>query len=124
MESGEHRDRIAAAKGVIAFEVGGAGVWDSFPCVIIKGACDYADGHRHKSKVWQRYSAATAAACAKAFLSFWVSSSTQDYLQGTVHVHPPVPDNIVLAMYLSESGWPLDVADDKFGGGWLPTVSN
>ncbi|EXL95034.1 hypothetical protein FOIG_12469 [Fusarium odoratissimum NRRL 54006] len=76
MKSGEGRDRIAAAEGVIAFEMEGAGVWDSFPCIIIKGACDYADSH--KSKVWQRYAAATAAACAKAFLGFWIPSLTQD----------------------------------------------
>ncbi|GKU08156.1 unnamed protein product, partial [Fusarium langsethiae] len=75
MKSSEDRDRIAAAEGIIAFEMEGAGVWDSFPCIIIKGACDYADSH--KSKVWQRYAAATAKACAKAFLSFWVPSSTQ-----------------------------------------------
>ncbi|EXA30353.1 hypothetical protein FOVG_18254 [Fusarium oxysporum f. sp. pisi HDV247] len=75
MKSGEGRDRIAAAEGVIAFEMEGAGVWDSFPCIIIKGACDYADSH--KSKVWQRYAAATAAACAKAFLGFWIPSLTQ-----------------------------------------------
>ncbi|KAF4494054.1 Kinesin light chain [Fusarium agapanthi] len=72
MESGEDRDRIASADDVIAFEMEGAGVWDSFPCIIIKGGCDYADSH--KSKVWQRYAAATAAACAKGFLSFWVPS--------------------------------------------------
>ncbi|EXL39052.1 hypothetical protein FOCG_18327 [Fusarium oxysporum f. sp. radicis-lycopersici 26381] len=76
MKSGEDRDRIAAAEGVVAFEMEGAGVWDSFPCIIIKGACDYADSH--KSKVWQRYAAATAAACAKAFLGFWIPSLTQD----------------------------------------------
>ncbi|KAF5697271.1 hypothetical protein FGLOB1_12880 [Fusarium globosum] len=75
MKSGEDRDRIAAAEGIIAFEMEGAGVWDSFPCIIIKGACDYADSH--KSKIWQRYAAATAAACAKAFLSFWIPSATQ-----------------------------------------------
>lgn len=75
MKSGEDRDRIAAAEGVIAFEMEGAGVWDSFPCIVIKGACDYADSH--KSKVWQRYSAATAAACSKAFLSFWIPSPAQ-----------------------------------------------
>ncbi|KAG7402728.1 Nephrocystin-3 [Fusarium oxysporum f. sp. rapae] len=80
MKSGEDRDRIAAAEGVIAFEMEGAGVWDSFPCIIIKGACDYADSH--KSKVWQRYAAATAAACAKAFLSFWVPSPTQAAMSG------------------------------------------
>ncbi|KAM0239514.1 hypothetical protein ACHAP5_008305 [Fusarium lateritium] len=76
MKSGEDRDRIAAAEGVIAFEMEGAGVWDSFPCIVIKGACDYADSH--KSKVWQRYAAATAAAYAKAFLGFWIPSPTQD----------------------------------------------
>ncbi|KAG4272799.1 hypothetical protein FPRO04_10314 [Fusarium proliferatum] len=76
MKSGKDRDRIASAEDVIAFEMEGAGVWDSFPCVIIKGGCDYADSH--KSKVWQRYAAATAAACAKAFLDFWVPSVTQD----------------------------------------------
>jgi nucleoside phosphorylase len=79
LKSGKDRDRIAAAEGVIAFEMEGAGVWDSFPCIVVKGACDYADSH--KSKVWQRYAAATAAACAKAFLSFWVPSLTQGMLQ-------------------------------------------
>ncbi|KAF5624062.1 hypothetical protein F25303_11630 [Fusarium sp. NRRL 25303] len=76
MESGEDRDRIAAQEGVIEFEMEGAGVWDSFPCIVIKGACDYADSH--KDKGWQRYAAATAAACTKAFLDFWVSSADQD----------------------------------------------
>ncbi|KAF4458823.1 Nephrocystin-3 [Fusarium albosuccineum] len=76
MKSGEDRDRIATEDGIIAFEMEGAGVWDSFPCLVIKGACDYADSH--KSKVWQRYAAATAAACMKAFLSHWVPSIPAD----------------------------------------------
>ncbi|KAK4039014.1 P-loop containing nucleoside triphosphate hydrolase protein [Parachaetomium inaequale] len=60
MKSGEDRDAIARQAGVISFEMDGAGVWDIFPCVAIKGACDYADSH--KTKAWQRYAAATAAA--------------------------------------------------------------
>ncbi|KAH7201437.1 hypothetical protein DER44DRAFT_443222 [Fusarium oxysporum] len=76
MKSGEDRDRIAVQEGVIGFEMEGAGVWDSFPCIVIKGACDYADSH--KDKGWQRYAAATAAACTKAFLGFWVPSPDQD----------------------------------------------
>jgi nucleoside phosphorylase/tetratricopeptide (TPR) repeat protein len=80
-KSGKDRDRIAAQEGVIAFEIEGADVWDSFPCIIIKGACDYADSH--KSKVWQRYAAATAAACAKAFLSFWVPSNLSEHVSFT-----------------------------------------
>ncbi|KAJ6440010.1 alternative NADH-dehydrogenase [Purpureocillium lavendulum] len=38
MKSGEHRDAIAAKDGIIAFEMEGAGAWDVFPCVVIKGA--------------------------------------------------------------------------------------
>ncbi|KAK4031261.1 nucleoside phosphorylase domain-containing protein, partial [Parachaetomium inaequale] len=72
MKSGEDRDAIARKAGVIGFEMEGAGVWDNFPCVVIKGACDYADSH--KTKAWQRYAAATVAACMKAFLGHWVPS--------------------------------------------------
>ncbi|KAK4241609.1 hypothetical protein C8A03DRAFT_40961 [Achaetomium macrosporum] len=72
MKSGEERDAVARQEGVISFEMEGAGVWDIFPCLVVKGACDYADSH--KTRVWQRYAAATAAACLKAFLSHWVPS--------------------------------------------------
>ncbi|KAH0370231.1 purine and uridine phosphorylase, partial [Aureobasidium melanogenum] len=71
MKSGEHRDSIARKDDIIAFEMEGAGVWDNFPCVVIKGVCDYADSH--KNKIWQDYAAATAASTAKAFLDYWTS---------------------------------------------------
>ncbi|KAK8061213.1 hypothetical protein PG997_015434 [Apiospora hydei] len=70
IKSGEDRDIIAHRDMVIAFEMESAGVWDIFPCVVIKGACDYADSH--KTKTWQHYAAATAAACMKALLDSWV----------------------------------------------------
>ena len=41
---------------------------DNFPCLVIKGVCDYADSH--KNKKWQPYAAATAAAFARALLCF------------------------------------------------------
>jgi hypothetical protein len=67
MKSGEVRDYIAIRDGVIAF---GAGVWENFPSsLVIKGVCDYADSH--KSKKWQNYAAATAAAVTKGFLENW-----------------------------------------------------
>ncbi|KAF5570829.1 pfs domain-containing protein [Fusarium phyllophilum] len=69
MKSGEDRDRIACSEGIIAFEMEGAGAWDTLPCVIIKGICDYSDSH--KDKRWQLYAASTAASCAKAFLEGW-----------------------------------------------------
>ncbi|KAL2818530.1 hypothetical protein BDW59DRAFT_175150 [Aspergillus cavernicola] len=69
VKSAVHRDKIGEEAGVIAFEMEGAGAWDAIPCVIIKGVCDYADSH--KNKLWQEYAAATAAACAKAFVHQW-----------------------------------------------------
>lgn len=69
IRSSKHRDAMNAADGVIGFEMEGAGVWDNFPTVIIKGVCDYADSH--KNKKFQPYAAATAAACSKAFLIEW-----------------------------------------------------
>ncbi|KIW65333.1 hypothetical protein PV04_07602 [Phialophora macrospora] len=69
MKSGQHRDQVAQADGIIGFEMEGAGVWDYFPSIVIKGVCDYADSHKRKG--WQLYAAATAAACAKAFLLEW-----------------------------------------------------
>jgi nucleoside phosphorylase len=71
MKSGQDRDRIAKADGIVAFEMEGAGVWDYFPSIVIKGVCDYADSHKRKG--WQRYAAATAAASVKAFLVEWIS---------------------------------------------------
>jgi nucleoside phosphorylase len=39
-----------------------AGLVDRFPCLVIRGICDYADSH--KNDQWQRYAASTAAAFA------------------------------------------------------------
>ncbi|EXK28260.1 hypothetical protein FOMG_15261 [Fusarium oxysporum f. sp. melonis 26406] len=76
MKSGEDRDHIARKLGVIAFEMESAGVWDSLPCLVVKGACDYADSH--KAKATQNYAAATAAACTKAILRHWVVPTSHD----------------------------------------------
>jgi nucleoside phosphorylase len=53
---------------VICFEMEAAGLMDSFPCLVVRGICDYADSH--KNKVWQPYAAATAAAFATVLLGF------------------------------------------------------
>ncbi|KAK3694521.1 nucleoside phosphorylase domain-containing protein [Podospora appendiculata] len=76
MKSGEDRDIIAKSENIIAFEMEGIGVWDQFPCcLVINGICDYADSH--KSKRWQGYAAATAAACTKALLEQWMGSGSR-----------------------------------------------
>ncbi|KAK6497226.1 hypothetical protein TWF506_004700 [Arthrobotrys conoides] len=66
MKSGIERDDIAKKHGVIGFEMEGAGIWNTLPCIIVKGICDYSDCH--KNKKWQNFAAATAAAAMKALL--------------------------------------------------------
>lgn len=68
LRDGVERDRISAKlEGVLCFEMEAAGLMNNFPCLVIRGICDYADSH--KNKTWQGYAAGTAAACAKELLS-------------------------------------------------------
>jgi nucleoside phosphorylase len=64
------RDLIHTESGedCICLEMEAAGLMDSFPCLVVRGICDYADSHKNDS--WQKYAAATAAAYAKEFLGF------------------------------------------------------
>ncbi|CAI7666005.1 unnamed protein product [Penicillium viridicatum] len=71
MKSAKDRDRIAVEEDVIAFEMEGAGICNNPPCIVVKGVCDYADSH--KDKTWQRYTAATAAACMRSLLEQWAN---------------------------------------------------
>ncbi|WQF78469.1 Putative NACHT nucleoside triphosphatase, P-loop containing nucleoside triphosphate hydrolase [Colletotrichum destructivum] len=68
MKHGTTRDLIAKELSVLCFEMEAAGLMDKFPSLVIRGICDYADSH--KTKEWQPYAAATAAAYAKELLSF------------------------------------------------------
>ena len=40
------RDALAAEEEVLCFEMEAAGLMDSFPCVVIRGICDYSDTHK------------------------------------------------------------------------------
>ncbi|KAJ5177143.1 uncharacterized protein N7482_003020 [Penicillium canariense] len=53
---------------VLCIEMEAAGLINNFPCIVIRGICDYADSHKNKD--WQEYAAAIAAAFAKEFLEF------------------------------------------------------
>lgn len=61
------RDKLdAELGGVLCFEMEAAGLMNSFPCLVVRGICDYADSH--KNKKWQPYAAGAAAAYAKEVL--------------------------------------------------------
>ncbi|KAF2221590.1 hypothetical protein BDZ85DRAFT_301833 [Elsinoe ampelina] len=57
-------DRIDSA--ALCLETEAAGLMNNFPCLVVKGICDYADAHR--SDKWQPYASATAAAYTKELL--------------------------------------------------------
>jgi nucleoside phosphorylase len=68
MKDGKKRDAISRqAGGVLCFEMEAAGLMDTFPCLVIRGICDYCDGH--KNDEWQEYAAAVAASYAKELIS-------------------------------------------------------
>ncbi|KAJ9491221.1 hypothetical protein VN97_g2007 [Penicillium thymicola] len=60
------RDKLAADMDVLCFEMEAAGLMNNFPCLVIRGICDYSD--THKNKEWQGYAAMIAAAYAKDLL--------------------------------------------------------
>ena len=60
------RDTLAAEKNVLCFEMEAAGLMNHFPCLVIRGICDYSDSH--KNKEWQGYAAMAAAAYTKDLL--------------------------------------------------------
>jgi nucleoside phosphorylase len=66
MKYGVKRDQLGKELDVLCFEMEAAGLMDNFPCLVIRGICDYSDSH--KNKRWQAYAAATAAAYAKELL--------------------------------------------------------
>ncbi|EHK19820.1 uncharacterized protein TRIVIDRAFT_171764 [Trichoderma virens Gv29-8] len=53
---------------VLCVEMEAAGLMNNFPCIVIRGICDYADSQ--KDKDWQEHAAAVAAAFAKELLQY------------------------------------------------------
>ncbi|KAF5599912.1 ankyrin repeat L25 [Fusarium pseudoanthophilum] len=60
------RDTLAARHGILCFEMEAAGLMNHFPCVVVRGICDYCD--THKNDQWQEYAAMAAAAYTKDLL--------------------------------------------------------
>ncbi|THX02634.1 hypothetical protein D6D18_03960, partial [Aureobasidium pullulans] len=61
------RDDLARKKGILCFEMEAAGLMNQFPCLVVRGVCDYSDSH--KNKKWQGYAAMTAAAYTRDLLA-------------------------------------------------------
>lgn len=60
---------------VLCVEMEAAGLMNTFPCIVIRGICDYADSHKNKN--WQEHAAAVAAAFAKELLIYVAPSAVE-----------------------------------------------
>ncbi|KAJ6028867.1 hypothetical protein N7540_004443 [Penicillium herquei] len=66
MKDAQIRDKLAAEMDVLCFEMEAAGLMNHFPCLVIRGICDYSDSHKNND--WQGYAAMVAAAYVKDLL--------------------------------------------------------
>ncbi|KAG9757277.1 ankyrin repeat protein, partial [Aureobasidium melanogenum] len=62
-----HKRDLLGEQNILCVEMEAAGLMNDFPCLVIRGICDYSDSH--KNKRWQPYAALVAAAYAKELLS-------------------------------------------------------
>ncbi|KAL8377063.1 hypothetical protein RB595_007955 [Gaeumannomyces hyphopodioides] len=74
MKNARIRDKLAG-EGVLCFEMEAAGLMNHFPCLVIRGICDYSDSH--KNKEWQGFAAMMAAAYARDLLKQIVPSKVE-----------------------------------------------
>ncbi|KAF5639447.1 MTA SAH nucleosidase [Fusarium tjaetaba] len=114
MVSAEHRDRIAAAENIIAFEMEGAGIWQELPCIIVKGVSDFADCE--KTKEWQDYAAAMAAATSKAILKRYIHTDRK--------VTSPAGHSLLARQQGSNYGGTIDAAHDVNQGNRMRVSSS
>lgn len=68
MKHGATREQLRKETGALCFEMEAAGLMLDFPCIVIRGICDYADSH--KNNQWQGYAALAAASYAKELLGY------------------------------------------------------
>jgi hypothetical protein len=73
MKDASTRDQLGDELGILCFEMEAAGLMNHFPCLVVRGICDYSDSH--KNKQWQDYAAGTAAAYARELLQSSVRST-------------------------------------------------
>ncbi|CAJ0552612.1 Ff.00g006900.m01.CDS01 [Fusarium sp. VM40] len=66
MKDAASRDKLARQEDILCFEMEAAGLMNGFPCLVVRGICDYSDAH--KNDIWQGYAAMTAAVYAKQIL--------------------------------------------------------
>jgi nucleoside phosphorylase len=68
VKHGATRERLRRKTKALCVEMEAAGLMVDFPCIVVRGICDYADSH--KNDQWQGYAALAAASYVKELLSY------------------------------------------------------
>ncbi|KAL7787630.1 nucleoside phosphorylase domain-containing protein [Trichoderma afarasin] len=123
------RDKLAEEGDVLCFEMEAAGLMNVFPCLVIRGICDYSD--THKNKQWQGYAAMTAAVYAKDVLfrvpveeievaqpikediGSTAGTRSGETASGRPSCSPPIPPTSNLVGYLSRDSVDACIARDR-----------
>ncbi|PKY05079.1 purine and uridine phosphorylase [Aspergillus campestris IBT 28561] len=66
MRDARVRDKLAAENDILCFDASTGGLMNYFPCLVIRGICDYSDSH--ESSEWEGFAAMAAAAYGKDLL--------------------------------------------------------
>ncbi len=66
-DAAERAEVLRRLGDCLCVETEAAGLMNNFPCLVVRGICDYADAH--KNDQWQPYAAAAAAAYSKELLA-------------------------------------------------------
>lgn len=74
VRNGAVRDRLGQELGAICVETEAAGLMHDFPCLVVRGICDYADSH--KNLVWQMQAAIAAAQYTKDLIKYITPGQT------------------------------------------------
>lgn len=89
MKNGRTRDKLGEELGILCFEMEAAGLMNHFPCLVIRGICDYSDSH--KNKQWQDYAGATAAAYARELLESSLPTTLLPSASDAVRIRSKIP---------------------------------
>jgi hypothetical protein len=88
----------------LCFETEAAGPMNDFPCLVIRGICDYC--HSHKNDQWQKYAAATAAAYAKELIQIVEVEDVQNASEARGLVEEGKYPNIISLRQLPNASTP------------------
>ncbi|CAG9956662.1 unnamed protein product [Clonostachys rosea f. rosea IK726] len=106
---------------VLCFEMEAAGLRELFPCLVIRGICDYADSGKNKD--WQEYAAAVAAAFAKEFLGYIQPNEVEEELpakDALDHIHADLTTTQGDVAYIRSE---MEKNDDRKVLDWLTPIN-